>query len=49
MWRDVEGVDIQGSSNKLATYHALFSVPFDPTARASARLARHFKLLLELS
>jgi hypothetical protein len=39
VWRDVEGVDPQGSSNKLATYHALFAVPFDTSARASgARL-----------
>ena len=28
VWRDVEGVDLQGSSNKLATYQALFAVPF---------------------
>ena len=47
MWRDVEGVDLQGSSNKLATYLALFAVPFDPTARASACLPR--RLFLELS
>ena len=47
MWRDVEGVDLQGSRNKLAAYHALFAVPFDPTARASACLPRH--LVLELS
>ena len=44
VWRDVEGVDLQGSSNKLATYHALFAVPFDTTARASARLPRKKKL-----
>ena len=24
VWRDVEDVDLQGFSNKLATYHALF-------------------------
>ena len=47
VWRDEEGVDLQGSSNKLATYHALFAVPFDTSARASARLPRH--LFLELS
>ena len=29
VWRDVEGVDLQGSSHKLATYHALFAVPFE--------------------
>ena len=44
MWRDVEGVDLQGSSIKLATYHALFAVPFDTTAHASARLRRHLFL-----
>ena len=43
----LRGVDLQGFSNKLATYHALFTVPFDTTARASACLPRH--LFLELS
>ena len=38
MRRDVEGVDLRGSSYKLATYHALFAVTFDTSARASARL-----------
>ena len=47
VWRDVEGVDLQGSSNKLATYHALIAVPFDTSPRASARLPRHS--FLELS
>ena len=47
VWRDVEGADLRGSSNKLATYHALFAVPFDTTARASACLPRH--LFLDLS
>jgi len=47
VWRNVEGVDLQGSSIKLATYHALFTVPFDTTTRASAYLPRH--LFLELS
>ena len=41
VWRDVEGADLQGSSNKLATNHALFVVPFDTSTRASARLPRH--------
>ena len=40
----LRGVDLQGSSNKLATYHALFAVPFDTTACASARLPRHLFL-----
>ena len=47
VWKDVEGVDRQGSSSKLATNHALFAVPFDTSARASARLPRH--LFLDLS
>jgi len=47
VWREVEGVDLQGSSNKLATYYALFAVPFNTTARASACLPRH--LFLDLS
>jgi len=47
VWRDVEVVDLQGSSSKMATYHALFAVPFDTTARASACLPR--QLFLELS
>ena len=47
VWRDVEGVDLQGSRNKLAAYHALFAVPFDTTARTSACLPRH--LFLDLS
>ena len=46
VWRDVEGVGLQGSTNKLATYHALFAVPFDTTARASAFLPRHLSLEL---
>ena len=45
--RDAEGVDLQGSNDKLATYHALLAVPFDTSARASARLPRH--LFLDLS
>ena len=47
MWRDVEGVDLKDSINKLATYHALFAVPFDTTAHVSACLPRH--LFLDLS
>ena len=46
VWRDVEGVDLQGSRNKLATYHTLFVVPFDTSAHASARLPRHLFLTL---
>ena len=47
MWRELKGVDLQGLKSKLATYHALFAVPFDTTARASACLPR--QLFLELS
>ena len=37
VWRDVEGADLRGSSNKLATYHALFAVPFDTIKVARLR------------
>ena len=37
-------VDPQGYSNKLAPYHAIFAVPFDTSARASASLPRHLFL-----
>ena len=43
----MEGVNLQGSKIKLATYHALFAVPFDTSARASDHLPRH--LFLDLS
>eukprot|EP00983_Pelagomonas_calceolata_P058239 1145407-Pelagomonas_calceolata.AAC.2 len=38
IWRDVEGVDPQGTNNKLETYQALFALPFDHNVRKSIRL-----------
>jgi len=47
VWRDVEGVDPQGTNSKLATYQAVLAMSFNTSARASAQLQRH--LFLDLT
>eukprot|EP00983_Pelagomonas_calceolata_P015633 496739-Pelagomonas_calceolata.AAC.1 len=44
VWRDVEGVDPRETEDKLATYQALFALPFDHNVSKPIQLPLHLHL-----
>eukprot|EP00983_Pelagomonas_calceolata_P056369 1144562-Pelagomonas_calceolata.AAC.3 len=44
VWRDIEGVDPQETNNEMATYQALFALPFDHNVHKPIWLPRHLHL-----